>query len=234
MDLRSALLNQGFDVISICTSDNSHFSLAKAILNSSNPTKVIFLEKPACKTRKEFQELKVLAQKSDVLILVNHTRRFSKKYNHLRSEIRNNKFGKLNRVNAIYYGGWFHNGTHIVDTLGYLLDDIIQFEKVQGRIPSSRNDDPSLELSGHLVRRSARVNFSAIDENLYQLFDIDLWFDGGRLRFENFGENLIWEKVSTNGLESDAKRVAWRTQLRRILQPILFPDKLGLSLSRRK
>ena len=123
--MRSALLNKRFDVISICTSDKSHFILAKEILTNINPPKVLFLEKPACRTRNEFHELKVLAKKANVLILVNHTRRFSQNFAKLRSLIQKKQFGELYQVNATYYGGWFHNGTHMVDTLNYMLNDII-------------------------------------------------------------------------------------------------------------
>jgi len=199
-DVRSALLNKRFDVISICTSDKSHFILVKEILTNINPPKVLFLEKPACRTRNEFHELKVLAKKANVLILVNHTRRFSQKYAKLRSIIQKKEFGDLYQVNATYYGGWFHNGTHLVDTLNYILDDIIHFEEIRTCIPCKKKDDPSLEFKGHLKGQSSKVIFSVIDESIYQLFDLDLWFEHGRLRIENFGKRIIWEMMIINAL----------------------------------
>ena len=71
---------------------------------------------------------------------------------------------------------------------------------MRGCVSSGRIDDPSFELIGYLKEKSAKVVFSAIDQSIYQLFDMDLWFENGRLRIENFGEQIIWEKLNINTL----------------------------------
>ena len=185
-------------IVSICTPDSTHFSLTKEVLSSDFPPQVIFLEKPACKTKEEYEELKRLAKISNVLLVVNQTRRFSPKYAFIKEFISNRKFGSINRVNATYYSGWFHNGIHLVDTLAYLFEDGIGWEKVLGVVASPHERDPSLELSGSFEKSKAKVNVFAIDESYYQLFDFDFWFELGRLRIEDFGDRISFEKQVVN------------------------------------
>ena len=68
------------DIVSICTPDSTHFSLTKEVLSSDAPPKVIFLEKPACRTEIEYKELKQLTNHANVLLVINQTRRFSPKW----------------------------------------------------------------------------------------------------------------------------------------------------------
>jgi len=199
-DLALALGENEIDLVSVCTPDITHFSIAKAIILSPSAPGVIFLEKPACTTQDEYRELEVLGKKHGVLIVVNHTRRFSKKYLVLRDLICSEQLGPVYRVNSTYYSGWFHNGTHVVDTLSFLMNDKVEWTHLNDVIASPYPGDPTLELTGYLGRSKAKVIVSAIDESLYQLFDFDIWCRNGRLRIEDFGSQISLEKQVTNSI----------------------------------
>lgn len=186
--------------VSICTPDDTHYEITRTILCANDLPKVIFLEKPACKTKAEYDELISLAAARKVLVVVNHTRRFSGKYRLLKDLIASKELGELYRANAIYYSGWMHNGTHVVDTLQYLLDDAIEWDRLDGVVESPYVGDPTLELTGFWINSGAKVVVSAIDEAIYQLFDFDLWFKEGRLRIEDFGSRISLETKVVNDL----------------------------------
>jgi predicted dehydrogenase len=187
-------------LVSICTPDDTHYEITRTILSADDLPKVIFLEKPACKTKAEYDELISLAATRNVLVVVNHTRRFSAKYHLLKDLIASKEMGELYRANAIYYSGWMHNGTHVVDTLLYLLDDVIEWARLDGVVESPYAGDPTLELTGFWINSGAKIVVSAIDEAIYQLFDFDLWFKKGRLRIEDFGSRISLEKKVVNHL----------------------------------
>jgi len=42
------------------------------------------------------------------------------------------------------------------------------------------------------------VVISAIDETLYQIFELDFWFENARLRLEDFCERVILERRTVN------------------------------------
>ena len=196
--LRESLFSVQPELVSICTPDCTHFSLTREVLISEMPPRVIFLEKPAGTSKAECEELRRLAKKAEVLLVINQTRRFSPKYSFIRDFISQETFGPINRVNATYYSGWLHNGTHLVDTLAYLFGDTIRWEKLLNTVPSPHEGDPSLELIGAFEKSNAKVVVSAIDEAFYQLFDFDFWFERGRLRIEDFGSRISFEKQVVN------------------------------------
>lgn len=177
-------------VVSIATPDETHYEIAcKAILSPHKP-RVIFLEKPACLHAGEFKMMQDLAKQSDTLVLVNHSRRFCEIHDKIRNAIHAGLFGTVTRVNATYYGGWIHNGTHIVDTIVYLTGAGIEWSSIRGIVNSRFPDDACIELSGYLAESEVQVEIKAIDENLYQIFEFDLWLSRGRIRIEDFGESI--------------------------------------------
>ena len=54
------------------------------------------------------------------------------------------------RVNIIYYGGWKHNGIHVIDTLNFLFSDEIKWTKINNVLMSPYPKDPTIEISGNL------------------------------------------------------------------------------------
>jgi predicted dehydrogenase len=196
--LREGLFSVQPDLVSICTPDSTHFPLTREVLISEIPPRVVFLEKPAGTSKAECEELRILAKKAEVLLVINQTRRFSPKYSFIRDFISKETFGPINRANATYYSGWLHNGTHLVDTLAYLFRDTIRWEKLLNTVPSPYEGDPSFELIGAFETSNAKVVVSAIDEAFYQLFDFDFWFERGRLRIEDFGSRISFEKQVVN------------------------------------
>jgi predicted dehydrogenase len=199
-DLKFALDEITPDLVSICTPDPTHFEVAKTTLLASKPPKIIFLEKPACFLEKEYKELVNLAADKNVVVIINHSRRFNPKYLALRNLILSGSLGLLARVNATYYSGWFHNGTHIIDTLAYLLDDRMDWCRLDDVIVSPYLGDETLELTGRLIKSDAKVVISAVDEALYQIFEFDFWFQKGRIRIEDFGSRISLEKKIINQL----------------------------------
>jgi predicted dehydrogenase len=197
-NLQQALAELEPDLVSICTPDWTHFDICLQTLSSRSAPRVIFLEKPVCYTREEYYKLSALAEERNVKVLVNHTRRFDNRYSAIRDLIQSRLYGVLHRINAVYYGGWFHNGTHIVDTLLYLTRDQIKWNFGGARIDSQNVADPSIELTGRLANTNASVVVSAISEDYYQLFEFDLWFESARLRIENFGSRIYLESVMQN------------------------------------
>ena len=199
-NLQSALDEKNIDLISVCTPDNTHFDIAKKILLSELNPKAIFLEKPACESLEDYQNLKSLSEKKEVLIIVNHTRRFNESFLHLQKLIKQGKLGTPERINAIYYGGWIHNGTHLIDTLSFLFSDDVKLIKINNVCKSPYPKDPTIEISGQLKKSRTKIEISAIDENLYQIFEFDIWFNNFRLKIEDFGEKIFLESKHVNSI----------------------------------
>ena len=187
------------DIVTICTPDHTHFEIIEKILKSENPPKLIFTEKPLCLEKKQYHILENIINSKNVPLIVNHTRRFNAKYTFLRNLIKSGNLGSPLRTNATYYGGWIHNGCHLIDTIIYLLQEYPIWQKSTKKIKTKYTNDYLFEIDGILNESKSLVNINAIDENFYQIFDIDIWLTNGRIQINNFGKEIkIYQKFRNN------------------------------------
>ena len=58
-----------------------------------------------------------------------------------------------------------------------------------------------MDISGFMGKSVAKINFYPIDEKIYQLFEFDFWFRNGRLRIDNFADEIFYfsKEVNSNG-----------------------------------
>jgi predicted dehydrogenase len=197
----TALLGSGRpDVVVVATPDSSHFATAHAVLSDAACPDVLVIEKPVCRSREEVSELSRLSAQQSCLVVVNHSRRFDKRYQRLRSAIRANRFGPLIKARSLYYGGWRHNGIHVVDTLAFLFDGAPFWTGSLGSVASRFPDDPTFHLSGSFPGIAGVVEVEGVDESVYQLFECDLRFEGGRVRINDFDSSMNVREVVVNAL----------------------------------
>ena len=186
------------DIVSICTPEKTHFEYVMSILESNFVPKVIFLEKPVCSNKDELKRLISSSNLKNVKIVVNHSRRFDELHKNLKKKIKKNSFGKLIKSDVIYYGGWQHNGTHVIDTLRFLFDDEIEFEALINSYDTEYENDPNLDFKCKFKKNQALVYLTTMDEKYYQLFEFDFKFERARIRIENFGSHLSYESMLIN------------------------------------
>jgi len=202
-DYIEMMKNNKIDIISVCTPNNTHFNITKSILESDFLPKIIFLEKPACQNIEQLDELIALSDKKNVKIVVNHSRRFDILHNELKEKIEQNEFGKLIKIDAIYYSGWQHNGVHIIDTLSFLFDDELEFNTLLHKTDSPYQNDFNLDFKCNLKKSGALVYITTMDERYYQLFEFDLKFKEARVRVEDFGNRVSYEKKIINNMNEN-------------------------------
>ncbi len=191
------------DIVSVCTPDDTHFSVTKKVLTGDIRPKIIFLEKPACRNPRELKELLDLSKDKAIPIVVNHGRRFDAAHQQIREFIGKKTWGKLVRGDVFYYSGWQHNGVHVVDTLGYLFNQALNISKLNGRQTSPYPYDPTLDLSLLLTKDLATIYLRGFEEAYYQLFEFDLKFEYARLRIEDFGDRIIFEEKYINAMDEN-------------------------------
>jgi len=193
--LDEMLKYEKLDVISVCSPNTYHFPQIVKILKSQNCPKIIFAEKPICLNSSELEKLKSLSNKSNCKILVNHTRRYDPGHIRVRKYIDKGELGNLVCGRCDYYGGWLHNGCHLVDTLRMLFDDDLKVEEVNAG-PPGRDNDPCYNVK--LSIRNAPVDLIGFDKDYYQIYDSEFRFENGRIRIQDFGKQISIEKALVN------------------------------------
>lgn len=206
-DFVEALNRHKSDIVSVCTPDEIHYDIVVGILSNDITPKIIYLEKPVCGNINELNKMVSLSDQKKVEIVVNHTRRFDSNHRYLKKLIAQKKFGNLVRGDIFYYSGWEHNGIHVIDTLNYLFNNQIIIKKIYSKKESPYPDDPTLDLSLSFRDSQADIYLHSIDEKYYQLFEFDLKFEKARLKIEDFGNRIIYEKKIINEMRENVLAV---------------------------
>jgi predicted dehydrogenase len=186
-------------VVSITTPDSAHYDNVRQILesNSSLP-ELILIEKPVCSNVEELESLIELSTRAGIPIVVNHSRRFHPVYRAIRQLYLESRFGHILSIDATYYGGWCHNGIHLVDTIRFLFDQEIHDSVILESIPSADLIDPTITIRASLGSKNVPIWFRGWSDQYYQVFDLEFRFTGGRIRMVNFEQQISWEKCSIN------------------------------------
>lgn len=137
------LAETSFDIVSICSPAEFHFEHTVKCLEAGVP--MVWLEKPPSLNISEIETLieKQMALKSTVL--VNYQRRYCDYYRQLKDLCYNKKLGEIEHINATYSRGLEQNGTHMIDTVLYLLGDETQLS-VENVIAGGDKENPSFTL----------------------------------------------------------------------------------------
>lgn len=194
--LGEMLAREHLDVISLCSPSEFHAAQAGEILASPRRPRLLFLEKPVCLREEQAADLAAAGRNTQTEILINHNRRFDPAHQKLSRLIQSGKFGKLVEARCTYYGGWLNNGAHLVDTLLMLFPSsgiTVLASRLSGH---GRGDDDNLDLD--LRVGDAPVSIRGFDETHYQLFEMELRFQKGRLRLLDAGFQIAAEKVLIN------------------------------------
>jgi len=190
-DYQELLKKENPDILSICTPDKTHYPVIKQVLRI-NPPAVIFAEKPLAETTEKIQEILSTAKKAGTRIVVDYQRRWDPDHMQAREIIHTGKLGTLQAVNVSYVKGIQHNGCAAVNTLQFLIDDIIKVIAIPPYDVGTFPDDPSLD-AVLFFRNGAKAILQSCDKQgySYSIFEIDILGNDGRIRLVDNGESMI-------------------------------------------
>ncbi len=194
-NVEELLEKKKLDIISLCTPNDTHFLLMKTILKHDNRPRVLFVEKPICKTREELTGIKKLLSKGDTKLIVNHIYRFNPALLKVKSILKGGELGNIVLIRAVYYGGLLNNGVHVVDTLRILANS--EFKIITAKIGAEDNpEDPCIdaELSSTVLPK-AKIFLESFKEKYYQLYEMEIRLEEGRIRIMDFWKDVFIDRV---------------------------------------
>lgn len=182
------------DIACVSAPDEYHHTILKQL--SGYNLKFIFAEKPLTKTMNEAHEIADLYKSNKTTIGVNYSRRYVKEFGLLREDILKMKFGEYLSGTGYYGKGVLHNGSHIIDLLRFLIDEIVFTETLTG-CNDYYHDDPSI--SAIIIFQNSKSFFlQHVDCNYYSIFEIELLFSKGKIRIINSGFNIEVFEIRDN------------------------------------
>jgi predicted dehydrogenase len=122
-DYRAMLAHEKPDLVSVCTPDHLHADIT--VDAADGGAKAILCEKPIATTLADADRMIAAAEANNVLLSIEHTRRWSPIFLKVRQLIRSGEYGPLRGITANLYSlrsMLFRNGTHLMDMICFFAD----------------------------------------------------------------------------------------------------------------
>lgn len=175
------------ETVSICTPDETHFSIARQLIEDAPSVRALLCEKPLATNLAEGEELVRLARDRGKIIAVAYVRRYADNMRALRDLLRNGSLGQVKAVAGWYTKGVLHNGTHWFDLLRMLAVEVEWVEAADRG--GGAAEDPTLDVTLGLESGAIAVLRGA-DAGAYSLFEMDLIMEGGRVSINQSGHSI--------------------------------------------
>ncbi|MFW6309311.1 MAG: Gfo/Idh/MocA family protein [bacterium] len=120
IDYREMLARENLDLIAICLWTDLHLPVFKDCIKTE--VKAIFLEKPMAPTRDESLEYAEIMEDRDCQLTFGHQRRFARGNQMVRKWIKENKFGKILRMDL-------YSPPHLLDCGTHTFDQALSFNQ---------------------------------------------------------------------------------------------------------
>lgn len=197
-DYRDMLGNEEIDIVSVCTPPETHYSVIKDILSSSK-IKAIFCEKPIASDLKQASGIVDLCKSHNVILQVDHQRRFDQMHNQIRQLIQSKELGEIQQVNFYYTAGIKNTGSHMFDLLRFFCGDAEWIEAFASRNASGNEADPNID--GIIKFTSGLLaTFQACDARNFLIFEMNCIFEKGRIVLKDSGFDVDFFQVKESDL----------------------------------
>lgn len=180
-----------FDVISICSPTTCHAHDLEIALRLA--PKLIFCEKPVTTSLADTERLVEECRKSNILLAVNHTRRWDPDVSKLQADMQAGRWGQLRSVVGYYNKGILNNGSHMLDLL-HLLVGVMNVVKVGKPVHDFFPNDPTVPVWLESAQ-GVPVHLACGHADDYALFELQLIFSHGVLIMEEGG--MYWRERRT-------------------------------------
>ncbi len=203
--MAKGVLNE-VDVVSVCTPPSTHLEIIKNLI-ASKIGRVIFCEKPIVENLAEAEELREMVQKSGITVVPNISRRWNTHLDDVKDWVISKRFGDLEKINIRYTKGIYNTGAHLFDLLRMWTGNDIKRVMTLGETKTSAYPEKSYSFY-FMLEDGATGYAEAINDENYYLFDIDLYFQNGKIEIRNSGDDIICYKVADHHLFGGFKELS--------------------------
>lgn len=189
-DYKELFKKEEIDIVSICTWNSIHLDIME--IAAKNNVKAVWCEKPISDSLLNAEKMIDIAENNDILLVINHNRRWDTLYQEIGKFINNGELGDIQQVSCYYTGGLVNTCSHLFDVLRMFFGDV-------GSVASWLKDnasenDPNMD--GYLrFNNGTTATLQSVTPKSYLIFEFDIYGTNGRLRIQDNGFNLSYWKA---------------------------------------
>lgn len=190
----------GFDLVSIATPTQTHFSYIKQAIEQK--VKVIICEKPVAAKLEELQAMEALYHTGSTKVIVNYIRRFQPAYHELKESLQND-LDTCRGISIKYQRGFLNNGSHAFDLLEYIFRTEIDFSRFStgNAVFDAFSFDPTI--TGSCSLNEIPVTLLGIVDATYAIFEIELFFPSHKIVICHSGDEIRFYISQSRNLVED-------------------------------
>jgi predicted dehydrogenase len=198
-----------FDLCIISSTSENHKENIEFALKLKIPNLVI--EKPIVTNMDQLLELEKKIKKSKTKVWVNHERRYHPVYKWVQKNLLEGNLGEIKTIkSSVLTSGNFpgiafekegggpllHDGTHAIDYMDYLFNEVPNVQYSQLSIPKTQKVE-NRAIAILLYQKNIQVFLEAGGERKYFQFEIDIQTNSHRIVLSNDGHRLFKAEKST-------------------------------------
>lgn len=184
-DVPAAVAAGTYDVVSICSPIVLHADHMMAAIGMR--PKLIFCEKPVTPALETTNRLVSVCEQANILLAVNHTRRWAPDTVKLRDELSVGAWGSVRAAHGIYNKGVLNNGSHMLDLLQFLLGPL-KLVAAGRPVHDFSDDDPSVPALLETRDGAIPVTLGIGHASDYAVFELSLITAEGVIVIEDGGQ----------------------------------------------
>jgi predicted dehydrogenase len=194
-DVEQMLAETRPDIVSICSSDSTHYELLRSVLSTPG-VQAVFAEKPLAVELDQANEIVEEAGQRGVLLAVNYTRRYSDSYVGLKQFLDGGGIGQTLAVSGYYTKGIIHNGSHWIDLARFLLGEMVEVRGVNST--SEAAPDPTLDGLIEFARGMKGYLHGCSFEDQVSFFEMEIVGARGRVSITDSGRTITFYELADN------------------------------------
>jgi predicted dehydrogenase len=221
------------DVWVVATPTPTHANIVEQLVEGM-PPRVIFLEKPITDNLRDAQRICDLCKYENVVLMVNHTRRFDTQWQYVADIIEKQTYGRLLTMVGNHPSPLLRSGIHLFDLMLWFarMNDNYCFPVKEVFTGSRENwliaqDAASNDISGTGMLRFTNEDqqdligiINAWTQPEYLLFELDLFFERGRLRCYHNGSMVQRQRSVKSKRYKGLKELTWyQPRMRGLSEP---------------
>ena len=198
-DYEKMLEKEKLDILSICTWSSTHLEILRKAAEYG--VKAIFCEKPIATNLKDADEMIRICKKNNVILMIDHQRRFDEFHQSVKKFISDGKMGKIQQVVFYYTAGIANTGSHMFDLLRFLFGEVDWVYAVYSENKSPNPEDPNID--GILKFKNGTLcSVHACDMKHFLIFEADIIGTKGMMRITHSGFDLEFYEIGESKLFS--------------------------------
>lgn len=202
LSLDQMLANHKLDIVSICTPSYVRYELIETVLRESQP-RILFCEKPIAKSVEEARRIQsLMAAYPDCKLIPNLSRRWNAGIAKIRDKIIQRTYGKLIKLHLRYTRGVFNSGSHLFDLVRHfagLIDEVCVLQRIPSRMDVEEDWTFTFTFSAGEGEVSGYAEAFNDEDDLY-IFEMDLFFERGKVELLEFGDRIRYYGVREHPL----------------------------------